>query len=123
MESMGCHWLKCLGSSNAINGHMELDGLYLEAIGRPAKWHCWWNDAGEIAFPEKHKARPQREAAEVLVRVALSGVALVSLLHARAPELCQEVARTLAERPVSSDPLSDWRRRVQSQMPPVNSRG
>ena len=102
-------------SKYAPNASAGLDTLYVDAIGRPCKWDCCCNQAGEIILREEHKPIPPKDAAEDLVKFALDAVTYVGLLHARRPDLCREVASTLPGWPVSADRTDPaWQRRAQS---------
>ena len=112
-ESIGYKRLKCYGTSDAVDGFLELDGLFMDATGRPSKWHCCWNEAGEIIYREKHKPREKKDAAEALIRLTLDGVSLVSRLYEKDPNLCRNAARTLAQWPVSADMTEkSWQRKA-----------
>ena len=102
------------GGKHQPNVFHGLDTLYIDAIGRPAEWTGYYNEAREIILHEKHKAIPPLEAATELVGLALDAVKYVKMLHQKDPDLCRTVARTLGEWPVSTDlTAKDWKRDAQ----------
>lgn len=101
------------GKYNANIG-TGLSALLQDALGKPYKWQGYFNDEQEFVFREEHKPIPPLEAAEDLVRLALDAIKYVDILYRREPGLCREVARRLAEWPVSTDlTAKDWKRDAQ----------
>jgi len=101
-------------SKYAPNASAGLETLYRDAIGQPCERDGCWNQAGEIVLREKHKPIAQKDAAEDLVKFALDAVTYVSLLYARKPDLCREVASTLPDWPVTADRTDPaWQRKAQ----------
>ncbi len=103
-ESLVGTEFKCLhGNGHAPNVFHELFMLYRDALGEPQEWTGCYSEAGKVVLREKHKPVSQKDAAEGLAKLVLDGVHLVGLLSDNKRELCREVARTLAEWPVTAD--------------------
>lgn len=106
------HMVWCMhGGKHLPNVFHGLSTLHEDAIGKPAEWTGYFNEAREIILREKHKPIPPEEAAAELIGLALDAVKLVKLLYQKNPDLCRKVARTLGEWPVSTDlTAKNWAR-------------
>lgn len=107
----------CLrGAKHAPNVWTDLFGLYLDACGESQKWTRGLSKVGNLILKGgEHKAKAQKEAAEDLVNLTLSGVHFVSMLYETNPNLCRDVARTMGRWPVSADRTErSWQRKAEN---------
>jgi len=89
----------------APNSAMEMDVLYLEAIGHSSdvSSQICRNRSGKIVHKEKHLPASPEEAAQQLLDVAINATTYLSMLMNMNPSLCGQMAATQSYWPTMVD--------------------
>lgn len=111
MRSLG----KCFDTTkHAPNALMEMDTLYMEAIGHcNFKFEICRNRAEEDVYQGPYVPASAEDAARDLYDLAKYAATFLSLLMERKPDLCRQIAATKSEWPVLADLTEkEWHRPI-----------